>query len=324
LQLNVILKELESDQKVDEYSNNKVHLEINNLNKEWEKIIGLISTKKEEFQQVVSEKGIQERTRTRLEKEQAKLQNDIARIESRKEIIYESRGTSALTLLLESGLEGIHGPVANLGEVEDRYRVALEVAAGARLGQIVVENDQIAAQSINLLKSKRAGRLTFLPLNKILKYSQNKSEVFQRSFHTNLNKNTGLIGKAIDLIQFDSIYKYVFLHVFGETVVFSNLSSARDQLGIKRAVTLEGELLEKSGAMTGGSLSNRSLGLSFGRVKDNDDFDQLKNRLLEVGKTLVNCQKKEKELINKNIDVLTQVSEFQKEELLLLKKSTRN
>jgi len=298
LQLNVILKELESDQKVDECSNNKVHLEINNLNKEWEKIIGLISTKKEEFQKVVLEKGIQDRTRTRLEKEQAKLQNDIARIESRKEIIYESRGTSALTLLLESGLEGIHGPVANLGEVEDRYRIALEVAAGARLGQIVVDNDQIAAQSINLLKRQRAGRLTFLPLNKILKYSQNKSEVFQRSFHTNLNKNTGLIGKAIDLIQFDPIYKNVFGHVFGDTVVFGDLSSARDQLGIKRAVTLEGELLEKSGAMTGGSLNNRSLGFSFGRAKENDDLDPCKNRLLEVGETLVNCQKKEKELIN--------------------------
>ncbi len=73
------------------------------------------------------------------------------------------------------------------------------------------------------------------------------------------------------------------MYVFGETIVFSDLSSARDQIGIKRAVTLEGELLEKSGAMTGGSLNNRALGLSFGRVKDNDDCDLLKNRLLEIG-----------------------------------------
>ena len=80
------------------------------------------------------------------------------------------------------------------------------------------------------------------------------------------------MAKAIDLIQFDPIYKNVFGYVFGETVVFGDLTSARDQIGIKRAVTLEGELLEKSGAMTGGSLNNRSLGLSFGRVKDNDDL----------------------------------------------------
>ncbi len=298
LQLNVILKELESDQKTDEYANEKVHLEINDLNNEWENILGLISLKKEEFQELVSEKGIQERTRNRLEKEQSKLENDIARLESRNEIIYESRGTSALTLLLESGLDGIHGTVANLGEVEDRYRTALEVAAGTRLGQIVVDNDRIAAKSIDLLKRKRAGRLTFLPLNKILKNSQNKSEVFQRTVVTDLNTNTGLIGRAIDLIEFDQLYKHVFGYVFGETVVFGDLSSARDQIGIKRAVTLEGELLEKSGAMTGGSFNNRSLGLSFGRVKDNDDSDILKNRLLEVGETLVNCQKKENHLIN--------------------------
>ena len=69
--------------------------------------------------------------------------------------------------MLESGLEGIHGPVAQLGEVEELHRIALEVAAGGRLAQVVVEDDRIAARAIELLKSRRAGRLTFLPLNKI-------------------------------------------------------------------------------------------------------------------------------------------------------------
>jgi len=317
LQLNVILKELNSDQKADESSNKKVHFEINNLNKEWKDILGLISIKKEEFQELVSEKSIQERTILRLEKEQSKLQNDIARLESRKEIIYESRGTSALTLLLKSGLEGIHGPVANLGEVEDRYRIALEVAAGSRLSQIVVDNDRIAAQSIDILKRKRAGRLTFLPLNKILRNSKLKSEVFERSGGVNLNTNKGLIGKAIDLITFDPIYKDVFGYVFGETVVFGDLSSARGQLGIKRAVTLEGELLEKSGAMSGGSLNNRVLGLNFGRVKDKDDCDPLKYRLLEVGETLLNCQNKEKQLNTKLENIRNELSKLEQRKAAL-------
>jgi len=317
LQLNVILEELYSDQKSDEAANKKVHLEINNLNKEWENILGLISIKKEEFQNLVNEKGIQERTIYRLEKEQAKLQNDIARLESRKEIIYESRGTSALTLLLESGLDGIHGPVAKLGEVEDRYRIALEVAAGSRLSQVVVDNDRIAAQSIDLLKRKKAGRLTFLPLNKILRNSKYNSDVFERSVANNLNTNTGLIGKAINLIKFDPLYKHVFAYVFGETVVFGDLSSARDQLGIQRAVTLEGELLEKSGAMTGGSLNNRALGLSFGRVNDSDDCDPLKYRLLEVGETLVNFQKKENQLIKKLENFRNELSKLEQKKAAL-------
>ncbi len=317
LQLNVILKELETGQKADQSSNQKVHKEINDLNKEWDSILDLISSKKQEIQVLGSEKSLQERTKYRLEKEQVKLQNDIARLESRKEIISESRGTNALTLLLESGLEGIHGPVANLGEVEDRYRIALEVAAGARLGQVVVDSDRIAAKSIDLLKRKKAGRLTFLPLNKISKNHPNRSDVFQRCVHTNLDKNTGLIGKAIDLIQYDSTYKDVFLYVFGETIVFSDLRSARDQIGIKRAVTLDGELLEKSGAMTGGSLNNRGLGLSFGRVKDNDDFDLLKNRLLEVGETLENCQKNENKLIHKLDIIRTQLSSLEQKKAAL-------
>ncbi len=317
LQLNVILEELESDQESDKNSNQKVHSEIITLNQEWDNILGLISTKKEEFQTLITERGIQERTRLRLEKQQSKLENDIARLESRKEIIHESRGTSAITLLLESGLDGIHGPVANLGEVEDRFRIALEVAAGARLGQVVVDNDRIAAHSIDLLKRKRAGRLTFLPLNKILKNSQKISEAFKRPSSVDLNKTSGFIGKAIDLIKFDSIYKHVFEYVFGETVVFGDLSSARNQLGVKRAVTLEGELLERSGAMTGGSLNNRSLGLSFGRVNDNDDYDPLKCRLLEVGETLVNCQQIENKLITKLDNLRNELNKLEQKKAAL-------
>ena len=75
---------------------------------------------------------LQQRTRQRLEQEQVSPEREIARMESRRETIQESRGTGALRLLLEAGLEGIHGPVAQLGDVEEAHRLALEVAAGAR------------------------------------------------------------------------------------------------------------------------------------------------------------------------------------------------
>ncbi|MCE2835693.1 MAG: AAA family ATPase [Cyanobium sp. 49614_E6] len=112
------------------------------------------------LQELVEALALQQRTRQRLEQEQTELEREIARLDSRRETLQESRGTGALRLLLESGLEGIHGPVAQLGEVQERYRIALEVAAGARLAQVVVEDDAIAARAIDLLKSRRAGRLT--------------------------------------------------------------------------------------------------------------------------------------------------------------------
>ena len=156
---------MERDQ--DGAEDHKVQTLLAQLEQEWQALLNTIRTGQEQLQQLAESLAIQQRTRTRLAQEQTRLERDIARQDSRREALQESRGTGALRLLLESGLEGIHGPVAQLGEVEDRHRMALEVAAGARMGQVVVDDDRIAARAIDLLKSRRAGRLTFLPLNKI-------------------------------------------------------------------------------------------------------------------------------------------------------------
>ena len=111
------------------------------------------------------------KTKLRLNNEQLRLEKDLSRCESRKEALNETRGSYALRILLEAGLEGIHGYVAQLGAVNDKNRYALEIAAGNRLGQIVVDNDNIASRAIEILKKKKAGRLTFLPLNSCLLYT---------------------------------------------------------------------------------------------------------------------------------------------------------
>ena len=248
--------------------------------------------------------ALQQRTRTRLEQEQVGLEREIARIESRRKTLQESRGTGALRVLLESGLGGLHGPVAQLGEVEERLRLALEVAAGGRLGQVVVDDDRIAAQAIELLKARRAGRLTFLPLNKIRgsgSSSGGKSGTAGAALErgrggTAAGGSGGLVGRALELIRFEPIYADVFRYVFADTLVFEDLASARRELGRCRAVTLDGELLERSGAMTGGSLQQRSGQLSFGRSSDHDEAEPLRRRLLELGESLVACRRRENEL----------------------------
>jgi chromosome segregation protein len=242
--------------------------------------------------------ALQQRTRARLEQEQTSLEREIARLDSRRETLQESRGTGALRLLLEAGLEGIHGSVAQLGEVEERLRVALEVAAGGRLAQVVVEDDRIAARAIELLKSRRAGRLTFLPLNRIRGGSGGGSgaAALQRGSAGGGGGAGGLVGRAVDLIRHEPVYADVFRYVFGDTLVFATLADARRELGRCRAVTLEGELLEKSGAMTGGSLQQRSGQLGFGRSGDGDEAEPLRQRLLELGEGLLACRRREAEL----------------------------
>jgi chromosome segregation protein len=110
---------------------------------------------------------LQRETQQRLLQEQRDKQRQLDRLEAQNQAMQESQGTQATQVLLDSGLPDICGLVAQLGRVDPRFQLALEIAAGARLGYLVVENDRVAAQGINLLKQRRAGRATFLPLNSI-------------------------------------------------------------------------------------------------------------------------------------------------------------
>ncbi|QVL54324.1 MAG: chromosome segregation protein SMC [Cyanobium sp. M30B3] len=276
-----------------------------------------------QVQQLVEELALQQRTRGRLEQEQTQLEREIARIDSRRETLQESRGTGALRMLLEAGLEGIHGPVAHLGEVEERCRLALEVAAGGRLGQVVVDDDRIAARAIELLKSRRAGRLTFLPLNKIrgggsstATATATAAGALQRGGSPGAG-GAGLVGRAVQLIRHEPIYAEVFRYVFGDTLVFSDLASARRELGRCRAVTLDGELLEKSGAMTGGSLQQRGGQLGFGRSSEGDEAEPLRRRLLELGESLVACRRREAELAGQLEALRPQLAQLQRRQAAL-------
>ena len=294
------LEELRQQLHDDTANSDGVASALNRLEGEWQELLHALKSEQARAQELVEALALQQRTRSRLEQEQVGLEREIARMESRRETIQESRGTGALRLLLETGLEGIHGPVAQLGDVEERHRLALEVAAGARLGQVVVDDDRIAARAIELLKSRRAGRLTFLPLNKIRGGSgsgASSSAAFARGGPAGGGAGgDGLVGRAVDLVQFEPVYGEVFRYVFGDTLVFRDLVSARRELGRCRAVTLEGELLEKSGAMTGGSLQQRGNQLSFGAAGEADEAEPLRRRLLELGETLAASRRKEADL----------------------------
>ncbi len=143
-----------------------------------------------------------------------------------------------------SKIKGIHGTIADLGEVPEKYSLALEVAAGPRLKSIVVENDKTASQAIEYLKRTRAGVATFLPLNKIRSTDLKGYERFK--------KEKGVIGFAVELLNFEEKFKKAFSYVFGETLVVENLETARKYINKLRLVTLDGELVERSGAMQGG------------------------------------------------------------------------
>ncbi|XHX76558.1 MAG: chromosome segregation protein SMC [Stenomitos frigidus ULC029] len=222
---------------------------------------------------------VQQETQTRLLHEQREKQRRLDKLEAQTQAIQEAQGTHATQVILQMGLTGVCGLVAQLGRVDPRYQLALETAAGARLGNLVVEDDAIAAAGIEILKQKRAGRATFLPLNK-LQSGRTPSGNGVRSL-------SGCVDYAINLVEFDDRYRNVFAYVFGTTVVFETLSAARRHMGQHRIVTLDGELLEASGAMTGGSNSNRQ-SIHFGTVEATESAEviALRDRLHEIDRIL--------------------------------------
>lgn len=162
----------------------------------------------------------------------------------------------AVEAIQAAQLPGVRGVVAELGKVDPRYTTALEIAAGPRLRNIVVDTDADAAHAIGYLKEQNVGRATFLPLNKM------------KSVHREaLPAREGIVDYAINLVDYDPEYAAAFSYVFGKTVIVTELEPARALLGQYRMVTLDGELLEMSGAMTGG-IDRRALRFIAGEEQE--------------------------------------------------------
>ena len=180
-----------------------------------------------------------------------------ARLKARAESGGRPNQLAAVDFLLSQRnlgkVPGIRGTVEELAEFDPKHKVALQVAGGNRFQALVVETDQVAEQCIQLLRAEKRGRATFLPLNKMLPgRPHGKSMV--------VAKAAGATGFALDLVKFDEAMRPAFWYVFGETDVMDDLAHARAQMGGVRLVTLAGDLIEATGAISGGYLDPSNQG----------------------------------------------------------------
>lgn len=185
--------------------------------------------------------------------------------------------------IMQANLKGVHAPLLQLADVEAEYVDAINEALGGRARFVIVENEHVASQAIEILKSQGRDRATFLPLNK-LKPAPNKLA---------LPKDKGVIDFAINLMDFDDKYIDAFYFALGETLVVDNMETAKKLMGKYRIVTLDGEIFEKSGAITGGA--KRKNQMSFGKM-DDKELETFKSRLVEFEKTYQELLKRKDEL----------------------------
>jgi len=226
---------------------------------------------------------------------------ELAKLKARsigiKENISMNRALQEI-LKLSGKQRGIHGVISQLGQVNSQYALALEIAAGARIKAVVVEDDDVATQCIKYLRQNKYGVVTFLPLNKM------RPTLIQTELR-NL-KQPGVIGLAVDLVSYDKKFQKAFQFVFGNTLVVENIETAR-KIGIGRArmVTLDGDLLELSGAMQGGfRIKTQGLGFQEKEVVGN---------LQKVETEIADLEGMEKRLVDKRSENELRIDELREQ-----------
>ncbi|MFZ8830062.1 MAG: AAA family ATPase [Candidatus Aenigmatarchaeota archaeon] len=184
--------------------------------------------------------------------------------------------------ILNLRLRGVYGTIADLISVPEEYRTAIEVAAAQHLYDIVVENEDVAIMCIDFLKRERIGRATFLPLNKIKPQEFKEKELLDRE---------GVIGIASKIINYDRKFMPAIEFVFGNTLIIDSLQTAKEiGIGKVRMVTLDGDLIERSGAITGGYLVKEA------KKEEKINVEEYRKLRLQLLAEIEDLKKEEEEL----------------------------
>ena len=295
----------------------RTEVTLKNIDESIDNVLKLEKENKDQLEKLKKKKD--EFKKTTLELNQALSENSSLAIQietarskilSRKEeLIKLNAKSSSIRENLAAGLavqkileqkntiKGIYGMVSELGNVKSEYSVALEVSAGNRIRSIVVEDDKVAAECIRYLRDNKLGVATFLPLNKIRSVNI-KSEL------KNL-KAEGIRGLAIDLITYDPKFEKVFSYVFENTLVVDNLDNARKiGIGNYRMVTMNGDLVETSGAMQGGF--RQKSGVGFHEKELSENTEKLEKEIEDSNRVMQNLEQKRSD----NEELITKLREF--------------
>ncbi len=218
-------------------------------------------------EKVLSEQGFdtEKKKLQQLSEDRARLILQISELQTRRltgeseKNYWQWSGLTAVKAVKEAreNFGKIYGLLAELAEVDEEYRLALEVAAGSHLTSLVVEDESTASRAIEYLRREKLGVATFLPLTKI-------SERYGGRDIDSFVNGEGVRGRAIELLRFNEKFRNIFSFVLGDTLVVDDLSAAeRVGVGQVRMVTLQGDLIERSGVMKGGYRANQRRSISF-------------------------------------------------------------
>ena len=321
--------------------------EINTQDVKVDSIIKNVKSKTEELELTISEldqsrlkKSEIEQNFLDIENKRNKIKNDLSEIENKKieadnkiktfelqinqlgqEIrIKESRlkfleetekekegYTKSVKSLLKSAeankelKKGLHDVVANLINVKKEYEIAIEMALGASLQNVVTETEQDAKNLIEYLRKNNLGRVTFLPISAVNGKKLEKA-------HLNIK---GVIGIASDLVEYNNKYDGIFKNLLGRTVIVEDMEAgiavAKKNSYSFRIVTLKGDIINSSGAMTGGSVQTKTVNI-LGRSRE---IEALKEELKGLNIKIKNKEEEKEKYIDSIEDLLETIESLE-------------
>ena len=177
--------------------------------------------------------------------------------------------------------KGMHGVLANIISVPSEYETAIEMCLGASLQNIVTDTEEDAKKLVEHLKENNLGRASFLPI----------TSVKGKKLENIKGKKIGVIGVASDLVEFDKKYEQIILNLLGRTVVVDNIQNAinlaKENSYSFRIITVEGDVINPSGAITGGSVAKKTVNI-LGRSREIEELEKdikiLKNKVQKLEK----------------------------------------
>lgn len=309
----------------------KLNAKFEHLQEELNRIEGINSDNKEQFKELEKQRSELKKLIMQIsqmanknsetaakinnfQKEYSELVEEHSRqrmkLDASKDLMSTNKAVETMTKF-KSKDPAIHGTVADLASAPEKFAMALESAAGKALFNVVVSDDKIAVKYINYLRDNKIGSATFLPLNKVNAKYRLPQEVLSKK---------GVVDYALNVMKFDKRYENIFNLVFGDTLIIEKIEDARSiGIGDYRMVTLDGDMVAKSGAMSGG-FSNRKKGMGiFKDEKLSEKVAELEGRISAV-KNSLDLLKEEKEdserelydLRHKKIEIESEIAKLEK------------
>ena len=263
-----------------------------------------INSKKEEINTKIKEYDIQIVNSTN-ELRMKKSRHDFL-VETEKEKEGYIKSVKQLLLDCEKTKElgkGMHGVLANIISVPKEYETAIEMCLGASLQNIVTETEEDAKKLIEHLRTNNLGRASFLPI----------SSVKGKKLENIKGKKVGIIGIASDIVTYSKKYEQIILNLLGRTVIVDNMQNAinlaKENGYSFRIITIEGDLINPSGAITGGSVAKKTVNI-LGRSRE---IESLQKEIKKIQEKITKLEAEKEEFITSSEETIEAVDALGKE-----------